>query len=295
MQAPLESVATRVVVGSYASLTEIMVAVSAVASVLSRVLGRVWHLGYWLAVGVAAAYATIEVLREREIPDGAFWKMGPAAPYSTVITVSGLIAAALVAFDSWRNRRRVFVLERRNDLEASAQSLVLHFSVASGIHVRHLTSHVWVVSRLPWRRDTLRRLARFSLDPRVPMSQVEWKRGKGAIGRAWVEQLPYSVNLRSLQELHKSDPKGFPDKPEDDRLGLSDAEFRSSGHYWAVFAAPLRHERKGTLLGVATVESTEPNRYQRFQKAARSDAVGTDVTAVARLVRELDTSLVPKY
>lgn len=243
----------------------------------------------FVAAVLAVLYGVFTVAKEWDFPSASFWTaQGAAGPALPLIFVLGGVAVVWVAIETQLLRVRLRRDNRLEALEEYLQSLVLNFYEADATKLPYnkLAAHIWRVRRR-WflGREVLQRVVTYKPDGKVPASGVEWCEGKGVVGMAWGEMMPYTVNLADLQDAYSRGT--FDTLPEAKRLGLSAGEFKRVKHYWAVYVAPLRDKDNGDLRGVATVAVIQDGSFAALARAARAAAVDEPVTAIEALVREM--------
>lgn len=244
-------------------------------------------MAFWIAVLIAPTYSILEVLRQRQIPDAAFWTTGPGHEYRLVLAAAGVISVIYVTVESLMQRRRLADNDRVRAVEELTQSLLLNFHEASKIPITALIAHVWKENRGLVRDGTLKRIAIKKLDSRIPVSGVTWTRKKGALGRAWEVRDSFTLDLEPVHVLFDAGRNAFNTADPDDRLHLTYDEFRKVRHYRSVYVAPLFNQDNGEVIGAVTVGCTETGLSERLKTAGEKPAVDEPLTAIERLVRQL--------
>lgn len=222
------------------------------------------------------------MLRDNGIPSTEFWVDGVGANLRILFVIAGLVGIAYTAVQAVVLLQRLRQLERGEALEEYATSLLVNFHEATGLPATCLTVHVWKASR---DGSTLERLVGHTFDTRIGGSGVEWKRGKGAIGRAWDIALPFTADLAPLHAAYTRGRADFEALPDADRFNLSYREFGRSRYYWSVYVAPLRVD--GRLIGVASVGCTKPRVARKLEAASKMPAVDEPITLIEGLVAKL--------
>ncbi len=87
-----------------------------------------------------------------------------------------------------------------------------------------------------------------------PSTGIEWTKGKGVIGKCWMEQKPVFKDLKAIAIKHGDcSPECFAGLDKSVTMGLSFEDFRTIvGKYSSVLAMPMHHE--GTFIGCIAVD-----------------------------------------
>lgn len=236
----------------------------------------------WPVIALALVYQLITILREYDFPDTVFWSQGLGAEAVPAIVVVGALSVVYVSLTYMAAHRISTRRTQLLELEDFLKALVVNFHQKSRIPITSLTGHVYRRRKLI-AGEWLERIAVFKLDTRIAATGIDWRPGKGAIGLAWTERAPYTVDLGSLHKLYAEGEQAFADAASGDRMGLSLDEYRDSRHYWAVYVAPLLGP-EGDLIGVATVSSTQRNSASKLESASHAPGIDEPLTPIESLV-----------
>lgn len=237
-----------------------------------------------LSAGAAFVYGIFLIAKDAA-PD--FWTTGTGSEFVWLISLAGVLGVFAAALSTlaleWLLRRD----RRKEALEEYLETLLLNFyrHRRSDLQYDSLAGHIWKVRRRYKGlvgQEVLQRVVTYKPDGMVPTSGVDWCQGKGVVGLAWSQTVPFTVNLTDLQEAFADGT--FVALPAAERLNLTAAEFERTKHYWAVYVAPLLEPKKGRLRGVVTVAVVREGRYSALSSAAKAHSVDMPVNLIRDVI-----------
>jgi hypothetical protein len=240
-----------------------------------------WLLG-WLSPIAAVITGSLLTARQLQLPAAGFWvsNAGWLGPLVFVLTVFTL------GYQAVRDRVLIAQLNRNEkddrtkgldaNIKETAQYLFLMVQREADdrIGFAELAVNVWIVPLMPRNRpmngeQALQRLASFKVHQRHPLD-IAWTKGKGLVGRCWENADEQWLNLESI---HVALASGTLDSvPDNERLGLDDGEIKREAAYWAIFATAIKDE-KGAVIGVVSVDSSQPHSYDILREATDANVV----------------------
>lgn len=216
-----------------------------------------------LVVLVAVTLAGIGVLlKEGELPNDSLWQPGePAAVALVVIGAIAYLGYLLVVVGYRRSLKRsdqdARLYKTCRDVAALVERTTVLSRDAIGVHI-------WTVRGLRGVRR-LERRATFVPGERQPTA-ITWRMGKGVLGQCWARDQWILADLEPL--ANASDEEAFYAIPREERFFFTWQEARSTAHYRAVLAWPLRGgpENARRVVGVLSVDVQSPGAYAELDK-----------------------------
>lgn len=241
-----------------------------IAAVVAR-FGRPGAIGLWLVAAGGVAYLVLGFAELLGVPDRKTWDSDASVARSLLFLVAiSLIGSASarirVLEDRARDLRRVIAGERAQRVVEDGCRFML-----SEVHQRTKLPPVQLGVSV-WRAGTddgLVRVGRFRLASRQS-SGVAWVKGKGAIGRCWLDNDTVVADLTPLRDASVTEGT-FAELPDETSLGMLWTDFRRTSHYTAVWAQPLRSS-SGQWIGCLSVDSEAPGAAPVLQKRVVRDA-----------------------
>lgn len=182
--------------------------------------------------------------------------------------VAAVVAAGLAAIDGLVGVRKRLRARAREDAKTRAQKilmgLLVEISDANAIGVQDLGASAWVMRwryrwrmRKWWPKKVLVRVVRFRLDENPQPTQVDWTKGKGAIGSCWATQRIIHRDWR-VQASQHSDPglplQTFSALDAGTQDGFAHGEFVAiAPKYTETLAVPVMSEGSG-VIGVVSID-----------------------------------------
>ena len=240
----------------------------------------------WLVPAGAITYGLVEGARLLEIPDEAAWAANPlpagVLALFVLTSIGGVYLLDRKAQSAGQDRDAAQKLVERRDRievlnEACRHLLVLAHEEArvgrAQLSPLTLSVHAWAV---PPSGSGLEHVTRFSIHGRG-RTDIDWTRGKGAVGWCWVHELERAFDTEPLQAVAANEWLGL---DHDSRLGMSYDEFNKVRAYRGIFVAPLKNT-DGLLIGCVSVDSTAPRSGDLLGRLVGSPPVGSAVAVVS--------------
>lgn len=201
-------------------------------------------------LGVYLAVANVLIAAKR--PSAGFWMPWKIAFIFLLVAAIGVPLYALyksldVYFERQVHERAVqqqALAEQERKRAALDRDLVLFSQqivaeIADDCYTIRLTdlaAQVWICRA----DETFDRRARFFLPHERPSSGVQWKKGKGVAGFAWLTGRSLAADLKELNARREElGPLEFDALPADERFGITAAELEATSRYTGIVALPL--------------------------------------------------------
>jgi hypothetical protein len=146
----------------------------------------------------------------------------------------------------------------RSRVQKAVVAALVRISTDRLVDIRFLGASVFVLRRQGWlMRQRLVPVVRFRLDDSPQPSAITWSRGKGVIGRCWLNRRTQHVSCRPVVMTwgkRQLTSEQFEQLPEVVRSGFSYREFVGIAHKYAeILAVPILSEA-GETLGVMSID-----------------------------------------
>lgn len=176
-------------------------------------------------------------------------------------------------------RHRHSRLQQSRRVSETLKGLLVEVVDKSGVDWTSLGVHAFLVERrYRWfGPEQLRRIGRERIRSTPPPSRITWTKGKGVIGHCW--ELGQDVGMR-LHPAHY-DRARWEALPEDERMGLSYADYERTRQHRVVIATPIL-DREDRVIGIVSIDSVEPDFDRLWQDPIR-DAMGSAATTLRNL------------
>lgn len=252
-----------------------------------------WRRIYvWATAALAAVFGTAMLARQLSWPLSKTWWDQTEPTLLPILFVLGSVAVGTTAINAvvlGEARRK----DRRHRLiETYCRTLLISIDdvCSHAVPAISLSGHVWVISsrsllnlfrKLP---DALHRVATYKLNMR-PSSSVTWIKGRGAVGRCWATEQILVADLAPLHASAAAGQAGFDALTDEERWGITWAEFQQTRAYWSILVFPLK-DPAGKFLGCVSIDCSERGSYSCLQTAASSPGVETSVGLIMDALRE---------
>jgi hypothetical protein len=226
--------------------------------------GRPGRIGLWLIAVGGAVYLALGFAELLGVPDRRTWDADASVARSLLLLVAiSLIGSASARLRVLENR----VSDQRRAMDRERALRVVEDGcrfMLSEVHQRTKLSPLELGVSI-WRAGDgqLVRVGKFRLASRQG-SGVVWTKGKGAIGRCWLDNDRVVADLTRLHELDVTEAT-FDALPDATRLGMPWIDFQRTAAYTAVWAEPLR-DRDGRWMGCLSVDSEAPGAAQLLRR-----------------------------
>jgi hypothetical protein len=137
--------------------------------------------------------------------------------------------------------------------------------------VNDLSVQVWICRP----GDSFDRRAVFMLPEARPHSGIEWRKGKGIAGTAWLRGEEMGADLGRLKGQLKSLGKAeFDQLPAGRRYGMTADEVRKTSHYAGIYAIPLfAADEPSRILGVFVIDYVGKGGFHCVESCAKERPV----------------------
>lgn len=137
--------------------------------------------------------------------------------------------------------------------------------------VNDLSAQVWICRS----DDGFDRRAVFMLPEARPRSGIEWRKGKGIAGTAWVRGEEMGADLARLKlHLESIGDAEFDQLPAGRRYGMTADEVRKTSHYAGIYAIPLfAADEPSLILGVFVIDYVGEGGFHCVESCARERPV----------------------
>lgn len=209
---------------------------------------RFWVRLVGLLAGVYAVVAT--AFSNQMWPSDKTWQV--RGPWFWSLVVAGIVALVAAFVEGVLSRRG----KRDSDLNVYCQQIaskIIGHCVPAGLNPQLLTVGVWRTKK----NNTFDRTAQFLLPVERPRSGVDWKKGKGVAGWAWIRGEDKFESLTSRSTMSE---ESYARLSEDKRLGMTYAEWGKVTAYKAVVASALHATAGASLLGFLVIDYCGPVR-----------------------------------
>lgn len=239
-------------------------------------------VGHWVRLTArallavfGAAVGVVNVLAERNI-----WKISVGYQVTIIVTLAGV-----TFLDNIRQAVHRFLAPGREEAKVRTQKALIGVLLAianeKSLEVAHLGSSIFVLRRGGvFRRKRLVRRVRFRLANHPQATEVDWKKGKGAVGTCWSTGRTTYRYRRPVAAKYGSrnlDGSDFAELKEGVTSGFTHEEFQSMiCKYAEILAVPIKSEQ-GEFMGVVSID---------LSIDAPSGAKYLEDSAVERLVVE---------
>jgi hypothetical protein len=222
-------------------------------------MARTWRVPRRLKIAGALSAvlgATLLILGKAGVPDGAWWDKPTDPP--VIVTVLLLVVGLVYnLYDAWTKQREPDDIRVGALRDACRRSIVPISDALPDVSLRKLGVHIWLVRR---KKDRLERLVKYTMELERQPTPMVWSRGKGMIGLAWDHDERVARDLSVPVELAEN-PDAFAQLAPDERLGMTDAEWRRARRYRVVLAVPLHapaaDDVPPLVIGVFSVDCAE--------------------------------------
>jgi hypothetical protein len=211
----------------------------------------VWRGG--LAVA-GLTVGTVNVLADREL-----LTLSPTTQVVIIVALAGV---------TFLDNSRLAVKRAQEPADAELHlrvqkallGVLIAISETHNVRVSHLGSSIFVERRVgPLKRKTLVRRFRFRLGDYPPASDVQWEKGKGAVGTCWETGAAVHRDRRRVAEKYGNtnlNEAQFEKLSRRAKSGFTHDEFRSMvGKYAEVLAVPIKTPT-GEFVGIVSVDLT---------------------------------------
>jgi hypothetical protein len=218
------------------------------------------YLDVWTLV-LGGAAVILAAAHSADFPHESDWTDGHVLPIIQIVAIVLWVVSQIAqAVQGRRSRRNVKLEDACRDVAAFIDESCPRLPLS------HVGVHIWEV---PMLRGNLRRSASFLLIGNRARSGIHWTKGKGVVGYAWEHKVALTKDLEEVRSRAKS-PEQFAALPEDDRLGLSWDEFRSTPRYRAVYARPLYSREGRGVKGVIAIDLLKNGHFTELESATDS-------------------------
>lgn len=185
----------------------------------------------------------------------------PAAVVVVLVLVAGTGALVQGLVRLTKRSRYPLTQQQLDDLRQAVATLAVQVHLHTHVGLEYIGGGVWVIRRYrPWLwGERLHRVVRFRLNVAPGPSDIDWTKGKGAVGETWESAKPTFHGWRELCDKYSGGDVPLtaaqwkriePTK----NFGFNRVEFESMlGKYSEVAAFPLK-DRHGLLVGVISID-----------------------------------------
>lgn len=231
--------------------------------------------------GVAAALATAYLA----LVNGKVWDGTDRQKFWAVAVI-----AAVAIGSSLARPVRIVVLGKQvkqsNKIHAALRGLPWAISkqTQGAVPVPSLGASAWLIKGWGRNHQYLKNIGRERVEDVPGPSSVTWTKGKGVLGRAWLEERAQIVDVGKIDARHgRCTAEQWAKVRDDTRMGLSFDEYRKvRGKYGTVVVAPMFDPRNSKVIGFVSLDA--PSGVHPALEAA--DAVGA-VSSAAKVIANL--------
>jgi hypothetical protein len=245
---------------------------------------------FWLAM-VLGVYLAVATLLRAARHHGTAWE--PWHPLFIAMVVAAVfvpIYTFLRALDAQELRADAAERELKGELDLLCQQAVSVIADrCASASVNDVAVQVWICRS----DDLFDRFALFMLPEARPHSGVEWRKGRGIAGTAWVRGEEMSADLGRLSsQLSSLGDTGFDRLPAGRRYGMSAAEVRKTSHYAGIYAIPLfAAEEPSKTLGVFVIDYTGDDGFGCVEACAKERPVQLHAAICEEVLTEAQSIL----
>jgi hypothetical protein len=240
---------------------------------------------------VLGAYLAVATLLRAARQHSTAWE--PWHPLFIAMLVAALFVP-VYAFLRALDARELKVDAARGKLQTSLE-LLCQRSVSAiadrcqDATVNDLSVQVWICRP----DDCFDRRAVFMLPEARPHSGIEWRKGKGIAGTAWVRGEEMGADLGRLKsQLESYGDAEFDRLPAGRRYGMTAAEVRKTSHYAGIYAIPLFAEAEPSLiLGVFVIDYVGDGGFDCVESCAKERPVQLHAAVCEEVLTEAQSIL----
>jgi hypothetical protein len=207
---------------------------------------------------------------------------------STQVWAAGLMATVVPVVDltvgSLEDRSAAGNAEFERKVNETLRIALVQIVDDSQLDWKAVGVNAFLVTRLPWKRErVLARVGQQRIASAPPPSNVKWTKGKGVIGQVWEQNTDIWVDLTSaFSAFSDYSAAEWEALPEDERFGLSFAEYTNTKQHGAVVATPIQ-DRSGAVIGVVSADAPDGS-YDQLSIPQVREALGSAAITVRNLV-----------
>lgn len=249
---------------------------------MRRRVHRIWHgvesgrewlskrfawLGAWadvVGLVLVAIVGALALAHSAHFPSSMAWSKGHPLPPAQIAAGVLLVMTQIVVVVRARRGRR------NTELEDACRHVAGYIDEhCPEVHLREVGVHIWTVAGPPFARY-LRRSGSFLLGGQRARSGIRWMKGKGVVGFAWAERMKKIKDIEEIRARARSEEQ-FDALADEEKLGLTWAEFQQTPNYQTVCANPLyRRDNSSSrpdVRGVLAIDFLGRGHCQELDKA----------------------------